>query len=215
MTGIAPTHLKLFVVRPSLKALGLWSEAAENLLVGTALAESRAAYLRQVTSAGYGPALGLWQMDPFTHNDCWLNFLNGSKQATLRRVVSLMISMNLPGVDQLATNLRYACAMARIKFYRAPAALPAASDAAALSQYHKRFYNTATGAADTTANATFFQEAINACLICVFNGDTAMNLAGISGGGSSNWPTGRVGSRNTGALTVPSNISSPTMPTRG
>ncbi|KXV18208.1 hypothetical protein [Gluconobacter oxydans] len=159
MSGLDVRQLKYEIVRPTLIALGLWSSAAENLLTGTALAESRAAYVRQV---GGGPAVGLWQMEPATHDDCWTNFLNFPAQSRLATVCTRMRAPDLSASAQLVTNLRYACAMARIRFYRARDALPASTDAAGLSVYHKLHYNTAQGAADPVANVAFFAEAIAA-----------------------------------------------------
>jgi len=159
MTGLDVRQLKYEIVRPTLIALGLWSSAAENLLTGTALAESRAAYVRQV---GGGPAVGLWQMEPATHDDCWKNFLNFPEQSHLAAICTRMLAPDLSAAAQLTTNLRYACAMARIRFYRASEALPPATDAAGLSAYHKAYYNTSLGAADAAANVAFFAKAIAA-----------------------------------------------------
>lgn len=159
MIGLDVRQLKYEIVRPTLIALDLWSPAAENLLTGTALAESRAVYLRQV---GGGPALGLWQMEPDTHDDCWNNWLcapGRSRQATaLRQIIG---HLN-PSAGLMIGNLLYAAGMARVRYQRVPASLPGATDAAGLSQYHKDFYNTALGAGDATANVAFFAEAIAA-----------------------------------------------------
>ena len=40
--------------------------------MGTITQESRATYVKQL---GNGPALGLAQMEPATHDDIWINFL--------------------------------------------------------------------------------------------------------------------------------------------
>ena len=159
MSGLNTRQLKTLIVTPTLQTLGLASPAAINLVTGTALAESRAAYLRQV---GGGPALGLWQMEPATHDDCWTNFLDFPAQSRLATVCHRMRAADLDATAQLVTNLRYACAMARIRFYRASKALPPATDAAGLSAYHKAYYNTTLGAADAAANVAFFAEAIAA-----------------------------------------------------
>ncbi|MEJ5142785.1 hypothetical protein [Gluconobacter albidus] len=159
MTGLDTRQLKLEIVRPALQAIGLWSPSAENLTTGTALAESRAVYLRQV---GGGPAVGLWQMEPVTHDDCWENWLcapGRSRQATALRQ---MIGYLSPSAGLMIGNLLYAAGMARIRYQRIPAPLPGATDAAGLSQYHKAHYNTAKGAADPVANVAFFAEAIAA-----------------------------------------------------
>jgi len=58
-------HLRREIIAPALRHIGMWSGAAENLLLGTAAVESRmGTYLRQV---GGGPALGIWQVEPVTH----------------------------------------------------------------------------------------------------------------------------------------------------
>lgn len=157
VTGLDVGQLKYDIVQPTLTAIHLDGEAAVNLVTGIALAESRGAYLRQLT----GPALGLWQMEPATHDDCWTNFLNSAAQSVLRVRIAGLLSPE-PRLTQLVSNLRYACAMARVRLYRAPAPLPSATDAAALSAYHKQFYNTALGAANAGANRVLFQAAIDA-----------------------------------------------------
>lgn len=159
MSGIDIAQLKHLVVMPTLMGLQLYSPSAVNLLTGTALAESRATYLHQ---NGGGPALGLWQMEPATHDDCWVNFLDFFPDAGFTLAVEAMLTQDIPSVQQMVSNLRYACAMARIKYYRAPAPLPAADDAAGLSAYHKTVFNTALGAADAAANIPLFQQAIAA-----------------------------------------------------
>jgi hypothetical protein len=138
------------------------SDAAVNLLTGTALVESGLEYLVQLPN---GPALGLWQMEPATHYDCWVNFLNHEKNNELVKIAeSVTDHVTLIWNDNgtLIWNLRYACFMARVKYIRAPDALPAADDALALAAYHKVWYNTALGAADVQKNTPLFQEAIDA-----------------------------------------------------
>jgi hypothetical protein len=130
------------VVRPTLVALGLHSDAAEDLLVGTALVESRLRYLRQI---GGGPALGVFQMEPATHDDIQANYL--AHRARLRdAVAAFRAPAPRPDSAQLATNLAYATAMCRVHYYRRPEALPAHGDVAGYAAYWKAHYNTALGA---------------------------------------------------------------------
>ena len=58
------------IIRPVLLVIGGESRAAENLILGTALQESNLRYLRQL---GDGPARGVYQMEPATHDDIWDN----------------------------------------------------------------------------------------------------------------------------------------------
>ena len=70
---IHPGHLLFQVINPVLRSMDAWSIAAENLILGTAVQESECGYyLHQL---GDGPALGIYQMEPATHDDCWNNFL--------------------------------------------------------------------------------------------------------------------------------------------
>lgn len=154
--GLHISQFKLLIIRTTLQEIGLASDAAVNLLLGTALVESGIYFLRQLR----GPALGLWQMEPATHDDCWHTFLN--QKADLAQAVRLIAGRESPSASLLIGNLPYACAMARIKYLRAPSPLPLATDATALSAYHKQFYNTPLGAADPAKNAAAFQQAINA-----------------------------------------------------
>ncbi len=139
---IAPIHFRKHVIRPILQKIGLWSEAAENLLLGTALAESRLTYLRQ---HGEGPALGLYQMEPATHDDIWKNFLDFRNDA-LPLQVDAFLAKEPDRHAQLVTNLAYATAMVRVHYLRRPEPLPAAEDVFDLAAYWKQHYNTPLGA---------------------------------------------------------------------
>lgn len=159
MTGLNLTQLKYDVVEPALVAIGLASTAALNLVTGTALAESGSEFVRQI---GGGPALGLWQVEPATETDIWLTFL-GYNTALAAQVKTLLQPYN--SVDQrtqqLIGNLPYGAAIARLKYRRAAAPLPAYNDAAGMAAYHKQIYNTAAGAADAVANTPLFQAVID------------------------------------------------------
>lgn len=129
------------VVRPALKVIDAWSEAAENLVVGTAVQESRLTYLRQFNG---GPARGVFQIEPATHDDVWANYI-GFRPDLSAKVHSVLSSVPLLH-DQLETNLMYAAIMCRVIYMRATEALPDAANLPALGGYWKRHYNTAGGA---------------------------------------------------------------------
>lgn len=126
------------VVRPALQHIGLHSPAAEQLVLGTGLIESGLKKLRQY---GNGPALGLFQMEPFTHDDLWQTFLNRKPDLAAR----LRAICPDPAADKLPWNLQYAAAMCRVKYFRAPASLPALDDIEAQAAYWKLHYNTPLG----------------------------------------------------------------------
>lgn len=114
-----------------------WSPAAEELLLGTAIVESDLRFRKQL---GNGPARGLFQMEPATHNDIWDNFLKYRPELA-QAIISLMKSP-----DKLLAlehdNQQYACAMARVHYLRARGLLPKAGDVEAMAKYWKDHYNT-------------------------------------------------------------------------
>jgi len=129
------------VVRPILKELDVWSPDAEELVIGTAAHESGLKYLRQV---GGGPALGVCQMEPATHDDIWANYLKyqNPKADALRK----LFGSSAGDARHLTWNLGYAVAMCRLHYCRLPSALPDANDLAAMAAYWKENYNTELGA---------------------------------------------------------------------
>lgn len=137
---IDPRQLRDWVVRPALHLIGAWSLPAEQQVMGTAAKESRLVFLHQV---GGGPALGLWQMEPETHDDIWSNFLR-FRQGLREKVCGLVAAWPL-GPEQLATNLAYGAAMCRIQYLRDPEALPKACDVPGMARTWKRVYNTPSG----------------------------------------------------------------------
>jgi hypothetical protein len=127
------------VVAPGLKAIKAWSPAAEELVLGTALQESRLKYIKQL---GNGPALGVFQMEPATHDDIWKNYLKYKPELAVG-ASKLSHSVNS---RSLITDLLYAAAMCRIHYLRVPDALPAEGDFEGQAAYWKDHYNTYLGA---------------------------------------------------------------------
>lgn len=143
---INPKQLRDFIVIPILGILPNPHVAVIELMMGTAMQESQCG--EAIAQYG-GPALGVWQMEPFTHDDIWNSFLSGK----LRDQIDSMAGDIPYGGDKHPTatnmigNLYYACAMARMHYYRIPAALPAQGDYLAQAKYYKQYYNTPLGAA--------------------------------------------------------------------
>jgi len=135
--SIHPGQLREYIIRPVLNRIGLYSEAAEELLMLTAATESLCGkFVHQVG----GPALGIFQMEPRTHDDIWENFLKYKPALAMHVKTYGRISQQLPG------NLYYACAMARVHYLRVPERLPSAMDVDGLARYWKDHYNTHLGA---------------------------------------------------------------------
>lgn len=135
---INPYHLHDYVVVPVLQTLDMDSSAARALVMGTAAKESG---LRHLVQLGDGPARGLWQMEPATHDDIWSAWV--FYHPLIRSKLSTLCVEG--SADELTWNLRYACAMCRLHYRRISKPLPAAGDAQGLAAYWKRYYNTELG----------------------------------------------------------------------
>jgi hypothetical protein len=115
---------------------GFYSEAAVNLLLGTAAQESRfGTYFRQ---CGGGPALSPFQIEPKTFE--WLQEKYHNDFVILRYTHSNM----------LETNLDLSILVARLRYRAVPKPLPPADSVTALAAYYKKFYNSPLGKATVT-----------------------------------------------------------------
>lgn len=132
------------VVRPTLEALQLWSDRAEELLIATAAHESYGLkYIRQVTNGGFGPARSFYQIEPPTARDVWDRWLPKQK-ATLRDLAHIVAEFE-PGhdiVSRLLMDMRFATVTARLIYWRAPEALPKADDVPGMSRYWGKYWQT-------------------------------------------------------------------------
>ncbi|VUX47874.1 conserved hypothetical protein [Candidatus Defluviicoccus seviourii] len=121
-------------VRP---ALG--SEAARRLLIGTAVYESGLQALEQ----DRGPARSYFQIEPPTARD--VTAPRGRNGDLLAAINDFRPPVPVELMAQITANPLFACAVARLVYWRAPAPLPAADDLVALGQYYKKYYNTDHG----------------------------------------------------------------------
>lgn len=143
--GLDPQQLLDWVVRPALLRLTphiKFTQAAEQLVLGTAIVESNLEYLDQIDKAAKpGPAYGLWQMERITFED----HLKRMNDALIPGVYGYMSV--LPAVEDLHWNLRLGAAMCRVLYYHAPdEVLPVPGDAHGMAVLWKKRYNTPLGA---------------------------------------------------------------------
>ncbi len=151
------------IVRPTLEAIGAHNRVAEDLVLGTALQESNLHYLRQLNQ---GPARGVYQMEPATHDDIWEDYL--AFRAELRTHVSAFLAPEQGRVDQLVWNLAYATAMCRVHYLRVPHPLPDPGDIRAMGEYWKRHYNTLILRPSKRARPSYRPPSRAACRACPF-----------------------------------------------
>ena len=130
------------VIKPVLVEFGGINLAAEEILLGTAVQESLNFMYR--SQVGGGPAKGVFQMEPLTHDDIWSNYLKYRKKLA-EKAISFLTSPNVDKIVELENNDKYAAAMARIHYMRVSAPLPKAGDIVAQARYWKQYYNTPLG----------------------------------------------------------------------
>lgn len=113
--------------------------SARRLLLGTAITESGLVHRVQKG----GPALGLYQMEPDTHDDVWNNYL--VSRPHLKNVINNLVDRDISLLDNLKYNDIYATAMARLHYLRVPEKLPHPDDIPGMARYWKKYYNTPLG----------------------------------------------------------------------
>jgi len=78
------------IIEPTLEELGMFSAAASELVLGTAIQESRLTYIKQL---GTGPALGVCQMEPILGVERRKStFLIGERHMNLNTLVGAVIA---------------------------------------------------------------------------------------------------------------------------
>lgn len=140
---IHPEQFRLRIVSYALNFIGMHTLAAEQLVMGTAAAESQLGYyLEQVK----GPARSPFQIEPRTHEDCWVNYINSRSnlRETLRSMVPPAdwdLAMNRPHHNALFHCPAYSAALCRVWYRRRRPPLPEAGDWNGLAAYWLNEYN--------------------------------------------------------------------------
>ncbi|SDD28061.1 hypothetical protein [Kordiimonas lacus] len=130
------------VIEPVLKDMAMDGAAAEKLLMMTACQESMG--FRYRVQQG-GPALSYFQVEPNTLNDLYENYL--AFRPDMQALVDAYLPEELDRLEALETDDKYACAVARMIYWRVPEALPHVLDDEGLAAYAKKYWNTEQGAA--------------------------------------------------------------------
>lgn len=143
-----------YVIDPILERLGLLSNSARELLLGTCAVESNfGTYLHQVK----GPALSIYQIEGTTYYDLFHTFLC-SRRGFIEKINeafntqiyyesngSMLLPFNIPNPELMITNLAYATVICRLIYYRVKESLPKHDDIRGLANYWKVYYNTSHG----------------------------------------------------------------------
>jgi hypothetical protein len=142
-------QLRSLIIQPVLHAMSLYSIEAEDLLVGTCAEETGGTFLIQKTDED--PylsmkqntfALGIYQMEPRTHNDIWKNYMP-SHPKIVNDLMQVCMFSKKPDSSMLVYNLYYATAMARVFYLRCNEPIPATLELQSI--YYKTYWNTSEG----------------------------------------------------------------------
>lgn len=134
------------------------SGAVLALLLGTGGKESADyRYICQIR----GPALSHFQIEPFTFYDV---IQRGSQRIGFSRMLKLLDFCGVPyghheDPATLIYNLRYACLIARLKYYLDRRPVPRNLDPRQIYEYYKTVYNTHLGASTWENSKKYFEAA--------------------------------------------------------
>ncbi len=137
--GICPSELQHLVIRPTLEYLGEFSLAAQTLLMATAAMESELGFhLKSEQNKG----LGVYQISPRSHQYLWDQYLakDPDMASKVRGLASQHEFLTQPH-NELATNLRYATAIAWMMYKRKGKPLPDAQDIPGMARFWRRHFH--------------------------------------------------------------------------
>ncbi len=131
------------LVRETLQAIGLYSDAALELLLGTCAVESD--FGTHLYQYGGGPdgsgglGEGVFSVEPATEADIWRHHL--SYRPARKNLVKEITGVRKPSPWSLRYQLDYQIIICRLKYRMIPHPLPPSGDLDAQAGYWDRFYN--------------------------------------------------------------------------
>ncbi|MCP5160524.1 MAG: hypothetical protein H7A00_02490 [Hahellaceae bacterium] len=136
-------ELRKQVVRPTLKVMGVWSDALETLLIETALVET---YLTKQRGDNESQSKirseGIFGISPITHRLVWDKYIAQKPDlaSNVRGLASQRAFLIRPHAE-LRTNLAYASAIAAVIYLKTEKPLPATNDLKTHAQFWRRHYH--------------------------------------------------------------------------
>lgn len=136
--GICSGEFVTLVIRPTLKKLGIYTDSFEQLLIGTAAAETGIGlHLAQPGHEG----LGVYLITPTQHRQVWDNYLafHPELASLIRGCASQQLFLEHPD-QELAFNLQYATAIAAAIYLQAMGEPPQLLNSTQLANLWQRYY---------------------------------------------------------------------------
>jgi len=134
---IDPGQLRDLITRTLKEIPNGYSEDAVELMMMIAAHESSLG--TSLVQNGGGPALGLFQIEPATHDDTWEN---GDSICANAQILGIECA-----VEKLEYDLRYQIFMARQKLFMISEAIPSNRMVMKMAEYCKKYWNTQHGKA--------------------------------------------------------------------
>lgn len=155
---ISCKQFRTFVIQPALNAINYYNPDLEELLVAIVGHESKGGcYIHEED----GPALGIYQMEPRTHDDLWMNHILKLRFSDGLKIYDNIISSNYlkvnvirdfngnmigkPDSKLIIYNMFYSTQMAAVFFHRVGRDLPKRNDPLQIAAFWKLYWNTPQG----------------------------------------------------------------------
>lgn len=139
------TQLRQYVIKPPLLAIGHYSPEDEEMLMSICSQETEDGFYLHQTVGGKNAALGIFQMQPDTHDDIWEK-LKDSHIFSFKIMKTLNFDEK-PTADMMVYNLWYAAIMARLFWLHVKQPMPAINDSEGRWELYKKYWNTVKGKA--------------------------------------------------------------------
>ena len=128
------------IIKWTLEYLNMDSDNARDLIYKTGKAESG---YRALEGYGNNPAIGFWQVEPFTMFDTIDNYINYRPE--LKTKIYSLGYDDAEAEIRLMSNMSLQVAFCRLKYRRDKYELPSMDDIEAQAKYWKRVYNSKEG----------------------------------------------------------------------
>lgn len=150
-----PNYLRQ-IIATTLKLMDMYSSVAAELLLLTAAHESHLG--KFLCQNGSGPALGLYQMEPATLHDIYVNYLNHRPERG--GMVERLTGISVPSMAHLQHDPIYSTVMARLHYRRVSDPFPQPGDLNGLAEYAKEHFNTPLGKATVEKYIDDYQQLV-------------------------------------------------------
>lgn len=146
------TQFRENIVNPVLHDLQMYTKEMAELIVFTCAVESNGGtYVKQIK----GPALGIYQVEPSTFTDIWVNFI--IRNPYIVNLLTLNFAVHrMPAPIEVVTDLRLATAFCALHYKRYKVQ-PESIEPNVLWEPYKQYYNTIKGKSEKTKSIKAYQ----------------------------------------------------------